>query len=208
MIEKLLEVCAYFYQDKEILNEILDFQIDIYNLIESSLKKEKFDCKEGCYYCCLGWKVNATLPEILILIDGLNLLPFTKREEIYRKLNSFKKEKVKYYTPCPLLEDSRCVVYHYRPMICRLYSSYDSKLCENKIKFEFPEIVQDTTYKIKKKIDLIEDFFKPFFETKIYITEIKFDNTKKLFYLDMFSILKIFVQDGKIKIEKGEKFPL
>lgn len=42
MIEKLIQICAYFYKDKEILKEIIEYQKEIYSFIDENLKKREF----------------------------------------------------------------------------------------------------------------------------------------------------------------------
>jgi len=207
-LQSLVENLLYFFHYPQDLAEVLSFQKSIYAKVENSLKKEKFACKEGCYHCCEGWKVNATLPEILVLIEGLNSLNKANKIKINNLLKQCRKLNFTDKTPCPLLVDKKCIVYENRPLICRLFSSYDSSLCERKLSFEFPSVVQKVVFNLKEETNAVDEFFKPFFNTKFYITDVQFDEEKNLFYFDAFGFIKMFITKEKVWVEKGEKFPL
>ncbi len=204
MIEELILNGLYFLKDKEALEEIINFQKSQYRYIDSKLSKENFACKKGCYYCCIGWKVNATLPEILLIIQGLNNLSEKKRVDVYKRLKEFEKEKDITLKPCPFLEEKLCIIYENRPFICRTYVSYDENLCKNKISFTFPDIVEKLVEYTKKQMNSIDEFFQPFFRAKIDITQISFNKDGKAFYLNLADTVHIYPFEDQIILETGK----
>jgi len=193
MIEELITVSIYILQNSEIIDEIIRFQSEENKKIDSKLFREKFACKESCYYCCIGWDIKATIPEILLIIDNLNSFNPEKRLEIFENLNTYKNLKNIDNVPCPMLEEGRCLIYESRPFICRTFSSYDENLCKNKIPFEFPKVVQEIVHESKENLNKIDDFFKPLFNTKIKLSDISFEKESKLFYLNLADTILIFI---------------
>ncbi len=204
MIEQLIAISIYFLQDKEIIKEILDFQKNENENIDSIMRSEKFACKEGCYYCCIGWDVKGTIPEMMLVVNSLNRLNDDEKFEIAKRLEKFKQIKNFDDVPCPLLDNGNCIVYESRPFICRTFSSYDENLCKNKISFEFPEVVQKAVEYSKESIDKLDDFFKPLFNTKIRLSDILFNKEKRLFYINIADTALIYLNDGNVEVLKGE----
>ncbi len=204
VLENLIISGIYFLQEKSLLQEILSFQEDINEKIDKIVSSEKFACEKGCYHCCIGWEVKGSIPEILLLMKELNALPERKREEIAKHLEEYKLLEKKEDIPCPLLDNNLCVAYKGRPFVCRTYSSYDKKLCEEKKEFVFPDIVEKALNIVDEEISLVEEPFKYLFNTKIPITEISFDKENKLFFLNLAETVYICPTKVKIEIEAGK----
>lgn len=87
-----------------------------------------FDCK-GCKdNCCLTRFYHHTVLEYLYIFHGYNTLECEKQAEVkHRALSVYKKtvEADEKGNPvrlmCPLNFDGYCILYTYRPMICRLH---------------------------------------------------------------------------------------
>lgn len=87
-----------------------------------------FQCK-GCEdSCCLTRFYHHTLLEVLFLHRGLRTLPADHRDRILsrcREVCRIYRQHPDTADPervlCPLNEDGQCVIYPYRPMICRLH---------------------------------------------------------------------------------------
>jgi len=87
-----------------------------------------FNCT-GCEdNCCFTRFYHYTLLEYLYILEGLNNLDGEKRAEIKRraldvcrKTDRADAEGVSVRLMCPLCVDSVCLLYAYRPMICRLH---------------------------------------------------------------------------------------
>ncbi len=193
----------YFLQEKSLIKELLDFQEEINKKIDNTIKKENFACEKGCFYCCIGWEVKGTIPEVLLFIKELNVLEEKKRVEIYEKLQEYKDISNKENIPCPFLENGLCVAYSGRPFVCRTYSSYDKSLCEKKETFQFPDIVEKALDIVKEEITLVEEPFNTLFETKIPLTEISFDKNNKYFYLNLGETVYIYPLKNTIQIKPG-----
>ncbi len=204
VLENLIISGIYFLQDKTLLEEILSFQESINEKIDKIVSSEKFACEKGCYYCCIGWEVKGSIPEILLLIKELNAFPEEKREEIAERLEEYKLLEKKEDIPCPLLENNLCVAYKGRPFVCRTYSSYDKKLCEEKREFIFPDIVEKALDTVNKETSLVEEPFNYLFNTKIPITEISFDKENKLFFLNLAETVYIHPSKEYIKVKAGK----
>jgi len=90
--------------------------------------KSEFTCT-GCEdNCCLSLFYHHTLMELFYLKEGLNALPeetlatitFRAQEAtplLHRRANGETDEKI----PCPLMDEGKCILYAYRPMVCRLH---------------------------------------------------------------------------------------
>ena len=204
VLENLIISGIYFLQDKTLLEEILSFQEGINKKIDKIVSSEKFACEKGCYYCCIGWEVKGSIPEILLLIKELNTLPEKRREKIAKRLEEYKLLEEKEDTPCPFLENNLCVAYKGRPFVCRTYSSYDKKLCEEKKEFVFPEIVEKALNIVNKETSFIEEPFSYLFNTKIPITEISFDKNNKLFFLNLAETVYIFPYKENVRVKAGK----
>ncbi len=204
VLENLIISGIYFLQEKSLLQEILFFQENINEKIDKIVSSEKFACEKGCYHCCIGWEVKGSIPEILLLIKELNALPERKREEIDKRLEEYKTLKNKEDIPCPLLDKNLCAAYKGRPFVCRTYSSYDKKLCEEKKEFIFPEIVEKALDVVDEETSLIEEPFNYLFNTKIPITEISFDRKNKLFFLNLAETVYIYPKKEKVEVKTGK----
>jgi len=87
-----------------------------------------FNCT-GCEdNCCFTRFYHYTLLEYLYILDGLNTLDGEKRAqikgralEVCRETDRADAQGVPMRMMCPLCVDSVCLLYAYRPMICRLH---------------------------------------------------------------------------------------
>lgn len=126
-----------------------------------------FSC-EGCngVKCCTVDLIVHTFSEMLHLRRGFRTLEAAARSEIKTRARNIVKAKAKdplgtdyREAVCALNFDGRCVLYEYRPMICRLAgiphiinrpnsSQVTSGGCfrfENEIKPSFPQVIIDRT---------------------------------------------------------------
>lgn len=95
------------------------------NLYASAQRAYGFGC-EGCAdSCCLTNFYHYTLVEELFLLRGFSSLPPEKKRLIAQKAGSvveiYSSSGEDVRVPCPLNEKGLCVVYEYRPMICRMH---------------------------------------------------------------------------------------
>lgn len=87
-----------------------------------------FQC-QGCQdNCCLTRFYHYTLAEYLYLGTGLKTLPTAhmnqirqQATEVIQKMNDADQRQQPKRIMCPLNQNQRCVLYVYRPMICRLH---------------------------------------------------------------------------------------
>ena len=86
-------------------------------------------CCSGCVdNCCLTRFYHHTLLEWLYLLEGLAGLPPAAREAIVAKAHRVNQQaahagqaNAAQRIMCPLNQDERCLLYPFRPMICRLH---------------------------------------------------------------------------------------
>jgi hypothetical protein len=87
-----------------------------------------FDCK-GCEdNCCFTRFFHHTLLEYLYIMEGYGTLDRTKQVkvkrralEVCRKTDEAVEKGIPVRVMCPLNFDGLCLMYDYRPMICRLH---------------------------------------------------------------------------------------
>jgi len=205
-LENLILAAAGIYKQPELVDEIITLQEELNQQIDKQINQQKgLACQKGCSYCCYGWNVQMTIPEMLMVIRDLNSFSPEKRIKIADRIYEFSNLNDYNGVACPLLENSLCLVYESRPFICRTYSSYDISLCENRKEFVFPPFVE----KIIKDIVLpfeenIEEPFRTLFETKVPISNIKFDYHRGLFYLNLANTIKIIPTPEKTEISPLE----
>ena len=88
----------------------------------------QFQC-DGCTdNCCLTRFYHHTYLEYYYLGRGFEKLDFRKKnrilskaEEVCREFANADNRKMPVRLMCPLNNDSRCILYPYRPMICRMH---------------------------------------------------------------------------------------
>ncbi|WP_297453378.1 YkgJ family cysteine cluster protein [Persephonella sp.] len=201
-LENLILAAAGIYRQPELVDEIITLQEELNQQIDKQINKQKgLDCQKGCSYCCYGWNVQMTIPEMLMIIKDLNSFPPGKRRRIADRIYEFSNQTDYEGVACPLLEDNLCLVYESRPFICRTYSSYDVSLCENRKKFVFPPFVEEIIKNVVLPFEEnIEEPFRTLFETKVPISNIKFDYYRDLFYLNLANTIKIVPIHEKIEI--------
>lgn len=110
----------------------LDKLRTIYEAMDQKYKEAAdyygFHC-QGCHNnCCLTRFYHYTLLEYLYILEGYNTLgPDRKIEaknralEVCRKTDEADEKGIKVRLMCPLNFDGMCILYNYRPMICRLH---------------------------------------------------------------------------------------
>ena len=148
-----LDDFVYFFEEYELLLKKAD---DIFLTVKQKYPEE-VTCKEGCTDCCYAL-FDLTLIEAMYINFQFNknITDKKQREEVLEEANKIDrkiyklkrrlfKEKQKGKSTeeileevsktkirCPLLgEDSKCILYKYRPITCRLYGiplSFDGKV--------------------------------------------------------------------------------
>lgn len=95
---------------------------------EAAAQAHGFEC-QGCRdNCCLTRFYHYTLAEYLYLHAGLKTLPTVLMSQIreqaaeaIQKMNDADQRRQPVRFMCPLNQKQRCILYAYRPMICRLH---------------------------------------------------------------------------------------
>jgi len=96
-------------------------------------------CQPGCTYCCHN-QVEVTPAEVFAVAQVVSLyFPPPKQERLKEKtlrtaalkIGKSKAElaAMRRTQPCPLLEEDRCLVYPWRPLMCRAMHSLDREHC-------------------------------------------------------------------------------
>lgn len=114
-------------------------------LFSTSAEKHKVRCKRGCHECCSSGFFDITLLDAMYLNASLKKLPAHVRRKIVsraeeqldvleKKQAFFRNDPILYdqkaidvvsrrsmRVHCPALENGRCLIYDYRPHICRIF---------------------------------------------------------------------------------------
>ena len=90
-------------------------------------QKEYICCSKGCSLCCKTGVYPISEVEFLYIKYALERLPDDVRENILSKIRTLKAQKAaesgdKNWTyVCPFLEEEKCLVYTFRPIVCRTF---------------------------------------------------------------------------------------
>ena len=115
-----------------------DEAIQKFTSLESLL--EPLDCKPGCHYCCYNLPM-VTPPEALFIGHYLDQTFTDKQKQtLNQKIQKIRKKIVgkrsdeifmmRHELPCIFLEESMCLIYEVRPVICRTCSSTSAAHCK------------------------------------------------------------------------------
>ncbi|MBW1971692.1 MAG: hypothetical protein DRG20_04550 [Deltaproteobacteria bacterium] len=99
--------------------------------------KDDIQCKEGCDECC-NYHLSLFPIEAYYLKKGFESLRGIERDILLNKCINIIKDP-NYRGPCPLLEKKRCLLYEYRPIICRTqgYPLFSLLIDENEDKISY-----------------------------------------------------------------------
>lgn len=100
-------------------------------------------CQAGCSFCCHN-QVEVTPPEVILLALVIRqYFPPSKLKTLTEKTLStaaFKAGKTReelaasrQERPCPLLDEDKCVIYTWRPLMCRGMHSLDREHCKQSL---------------------------------------------------------------------------
>lgn len=97
------------------------------------------ECKEGCFYCCVGMRVDVTEPEVLRLVthiqtelnDEQRARVATRAAENAAQTHGSSLASYPSRVRCALLsDDGACIAYSARPMTCRGAHSLNASECQ------------------------------------------------------------------------------
>jgi Fe-S-cluster containining protein len=87
-----------------------------------------FRCSGCTDNCCLTRFYHHTLVEFVYLIEGMATLApatreslFTEARSVNRQIDAAGQRHASFRIMCPLNQKGRCILYTFRPMICRLH---------------------------------------------------------------------------------------
>ncbi|MCF8067601.1 MAG: YkgJ family cysteine cluster protein [Desulfobacterales bacterium] len=89
-------------------------KVDAMCLKVSKAYHSHIKCRKGCDGCCR--QISIFPVEAFALLEGLLTLPKNEMARIRKKIETIIEDG-----SCPLLEDEVCLLYGYRPIICRTH---------------------------------------------------------------------------------------
>ena len=112
----------------------------IQQFVSQEYLPEPFDCKPGCHYCCYNLPM-VTPPEALLIghhldqtfTDQQKLTLNIKIKKILKKIAGKHPDEIfmmRHELPCIFLEESMCLIYGLRPVVCRTCSSTSAAHCK------------------------------------------------------------------------------
>ena len=133
---------------KTTINETLELARAVLKQTDDAIQKfvsleslpEPLDCKPGCHYCCYNQPM-VTPPEALLIgrhiketfTDQQKQTLNVKITKILEKIAGKQPDEIfmmRHELPCIFLEDSMCLIYPVRPVVCRTCSSTSSAHCK------------------------------------------------------------------------------
>ncbi len=112
-----IEEVRNLIRKKEKITKVMDRAIEIIDLIHSTDVKPHTTCKRGCSYCC-HVPVGLTECEALYIQAKTGKTANLKNEKILTV------ETLK-GAPCTFLKNGECSIYEFRPITCRVFSSFE-----------------------------------------------------------------------------------
>lgn len=101
----------------------------------------KAACKAGCSHCCHNAHVEITTPEALYIATHLQALQKDELAELIEHLSKrvANTSDNKLPQPCTFLDNDHCLIYQFRPAVCRKAHSQSVEACKTNSR----EIPQD-----------------------------------------------------------------
>jgi Fe-S-cluster containining protein len=104
-------------------------------------------CAEGCAWCCHK-RVGVGVPEVARIsafvnerLDEPARARLAARLQLAFEKRTLRRQKDAAMTPCPLLEDNRCMAYPVRPLTCQGFNSSDAERCRASVEFDKRTVV-------------------------------------------------------------------
>lgn len=113
--------------DPQLNNLVNKYQQDTDQIINSY--SGKWDCQEGCAYCCSGEIWLYELEGAYIAQQIMNVFPLDQQHKIKDTANGKCNGNISLDAPCIFLENNKCIIYPFRPTPCRKYFSNNVKHC-------------------------------------------------------------------------------
>jgi Fe-S-cluster containining protein len=110
-------------------------------------------CTEGCSHCCKSW-VSVCAPEVLFIArrvrdSALARERLAKAYVTTRPLDAAARLRIP--IACPMLENNRCSIYRFRPMVCRFAASVSEPKCRSVFLQGSGETIPTPLYNLKAR---------------------------------------------------------
>jgi len=140
MVEGALTAARYSEMALEVTSQAMQWADQLVEGFESlNPLPRPVACQPGCSFCCSNL-VEVTPVEVFLLGQVISrYLPPAKLERVKErtlrmaalKVGKSKEELVaaRQVQPCPLLEEEKCLIYPWRPLMCRAMHSLDREHC-------------------------------------------------------------------------------
>ncbi|MEJ2070348.1 MAG: YkgJ family cysteine cluster protein [Syntrophobacterales bacterium] len=140
MVEGALAAARYVETALEVTHQAMQWADQLIEGFESLKPLPRpVACQPGCSFCCTSL-VEATPAEVFLIAQVISrYFPPAKLEPVKErtlrmaalKVGKSKEElaAARQVQPCPLLEEERCVIYPWRPLMCRAMHSLDREHC-------------------------------------------------------------------------------
>jgi Fe-S-cluster containining protein len=111
----------------ELGTSIVDFIAELYRITDEILDKyvNNKTCSQGCYYCC----------NTPVAVTGVEA-EYIAHNTGYKIVSMANAKMKKHSRPgyCPFLREGECSIYEFRPMACRVFTSFDDvSLCKKNL---------------------------------------------------------------------------
>jgi len=114
------------------IKDFLDELTSVYHTLDKQYKEVAdfygLECSQCVDNCCQSPFFVNSLIEHFYLMEGLHKLTEVQKAEIFQKANSYNsaysktsRAEINFRRFCPLNKDGKCVLYEFRPMMCRVY---------------------------------------------------------------------------------------
>lgn len=158
-------------------------------------QKEYIKCAEKCSYCCENGNYPLSELEFELLKVGISKLDRVEIKLILHKALQISEKGEKSYK-CPFLKDNLCLVYKYRPLVCRSYGLLVKNIRNAKEVYELPGCMG-----IGLNYSEVWDNERKLF-SKEKIVKLKYKTAPKIYDVGYFMVLKELEQIGYGEVKK------
>lgn len=126
-IEKVRQSAINHLGSNLYASSVVGFITNLHRAMDKIMQQSNSQCRPGCA-CCCSVRVEATEPEIFLIVHELKQRPAARVAPLLERLRNFAADGMR-RSDCAFLENSLCSIYEVRPAVCRRAHSLAAEKC-------------------------------------------------------------------------------